>query len=84
VVHIRQGYSKDHRPDLNQVMLEMITEDSHGIPFAMRALDGNSSDKVSFEKMVVDHIEALSNTVTGTVVADNAINLNSFQANNIK
>ncbi len=88
VVHITQGYSKDHRPDLNQVMLEMITEDSHGIPLAMRALDGNSSDKVSFEKMVVDHIEALSNTVTGTVVADSAIytsdNLNSFQSNNIK
>ena len=88
VVHITQGYSKDHRPDLNQVILEMITEDSHGIPLSMRALDGNSSDKVSFEKMVVDHIEALSNTVTGIVVADSAIytadNLNSFQANNIK
>ena len=24
VVHIKKGYSKDHRPDLNQVMLEMI------------------------------------------------------------
>ena len=88
VVHITQGYSKDHRPDLNQVMLEMITEDSYGIPLAMRALDGNSSDKVSFEKMVVDHIEALSSTVTGTVVADSAIytadNLNSFKTNNIK
>lgn len=88
VVHITQGYSKDHRPDLNQVMLEMICENSHGIPLAMRALDGNSSDKVSFEKMVVDHIEALNNTVTGTVVADSAIytanNLVSFESNNIK
>ena len=88
VVHITKGYSKDHRPDLNQVMLEMICENSHGIPLAMRALDGNSSDKVSFEKMVVDHIEALNSTVTGTIVADSAIytsdNLNSFKTNNIK
>lgn len=88
VVHITKGYSKDHRPDLNQVMLEMICESAHGIPVAMRALDGNSSDKVSFEKMVVDHVEALRSSVTGTVVADSAIytadNLISFQTNNIK
>jgi transposase len=88
VVHITKGYSKDHRPDLNQVMLEMICENSHGIPVAMRALDGNSSDKISFEKMVIDHIESLSKTTTGTVVADSAIytanNLKSFQNNNIK
>jgi transposase len=88
VVHITKGYSKDHRPDLNQVMLEMICENSHGIPLAMRALDGNSSDKVSFEKMVVDHIESLNKTTTGTVVADSAIytadNLGSFRNNNIK
>jgi len=88
VVHITKGYSKDHRPDLNQVMLEMICENSYGIPLAMRALDGNSSDKISFEKMVIDHVEALNNTTTGTVVADSAIytaeNLNSFKINNIK
>jgi transposase len=87
VVHITKGYSKDHRPDLNQVMLEMICENSHGIPSAMRALDGNSSDKVSFEKMVIDHVEALNKTSTGTVVADSAIytsnNLVSFKMNNI-
>ena len=87
VVHITKGYSKDHRPDLNQVMLEMICENSHGIPLAMRPLDGNSSDKVSFEKMIVDHVEALSKTTTGTVVADSAVytadNLASFKANNI-
>ena len=88
VVHITKGYSKDHRPDLNQVMLEMICENSHGIPLAMRALDGNSSDKVSFEKMVIDHVESLNKTTTGIVVADSAIytadNLVSFRDNHIK
>ena len=88
IVHITKGYSKDHRPYLNQVMLEMICENSHGIPLAMRALDGNSSDKISFEKMVVDHIEALNSTATGTMVADSAIytadNIRSFKTNAIK
>ncbi len=88
VVHITKGYSKDHRPDLNQVMLEMICENSHGIPLAMRALDGNSSDKVSFEKMVIEHVESLNKTTTGIVVADSAIytadNLVSFRDNHIK
>ncbi len=26
VVHLRQGYSRDHRPDLNQVVLNVIVE----------------------------------------------------------
>ena len=26
VIHVTQGYSRDHRPDLNQVMLELIVE----------------------------------------------------------
>ena len=26
VVHITHGYSRDHRPDLNQVILELIME----------------------------------------------------------
>ena len=28
VIHITRGYSRDHRPDLNQVMLELIIEHS--------------------------------------------------------
>ena len=51
----------------------MICENSHITPLAMRVLDGNSLDKISFEKMVTDHIEALNNTATGTVVSDSAI-----------
>jgi len=26
VIHITQGYSRDHRPDLNQVILQLISE----------------------------------------------------------
>jgi transposase len=40
---ICHGYSKDHRPDLKQVMIgKIVTE--HGIPLVSLPLDGNTSD----------------------------------------
>ena len=42
VVHITHGYSRDHRPDLNQVMLELMVEHQAGIPVLMKPLSGNS------------------------------------------
>jgi len=35
VIHITQGYSRDHRPDLNQVILQLISENQAGIPLLM-------------------------------------------------
>ena len=42
-IQIKRGYSRDHRPDLNQVVLNLITENQAGIPlypmhFKMRVL----------------------------------------------
>jgi transposase len=48
VVHITRGYSRDHRPDLNQVMLELLVEHQAGIPLLMQPLSGNSSDAATF------------------------------------
>jgi transposase len=73
VIQITQGYSKDHRPDLNQVMLNLICENSSGIPVAMKALSGNASDKVEFEKMISEHVSLIANTSSATVVADSAL-----------
>jgi transposase len=30
-IHITKGYSRDHRPDLNQVSLQLIVEQQAGI-----------------------------------------------------
>jgi transposase len=46
------GYSKDHRPDLKQVTLSMTQMGSANIPVWMEALDGNSSDRSSFQETV--------------------------------
>jgi len=47
-VHITYGHSKDHRPDLKQVMVEMMVSQDGGIPLLFKSLDGNSSDNTVF------------------------------------
>ncbi len=59
LIHITQGYSRDHRPDLNQVVLELITENQASLPMMMQPLSGNSSDKATFEQSIHTHISHL-------------------------
>jgi transposase len=63
VVQITRGYSRDHRPDLNQVVLQLIVERQAGIPLLMDPLNGNSSDKVSFRDAIKAHIGQLKTDV---------------------
>jgi transposase len=74
IVHITQGYSRDHRPDLNQVMLELVVEHQAGIPVLMKPLSGNSSDSKAFGQVVSDHIAQLPPPFSSTyLVADSAL-----------
>src|SRR5919202_636005 len=74
VVHITQGYSRDHRPDLNQVMLELVVEHQAGIPVLMQPLSGNSHDGKAFGQVVSDHIAQLHPTAPPSyLVADSAL-----------
>lgn len=74
VIHITQGYSRDHRPDLNQVILQLISEHQAGIPLWMTALSGNSSDKASFRATLTTHLEQLRGGVgLSLMVADSAL-----------
>jgi transposase len=36
-IQLVRGYSRDHRPELNQVVLNLITENKAGIPVYMQA-----------------------------------------------
>ena len=81
VVHITHGYSRDHRPDLNQVMLELIVEHQAGIPVLMKPLSGNSSDAQEFGQVIRDHIAHLHTTYGATyLVADSAL----YSADNLQ
>jgi transposase len=74
VIHMTPGYSRDHRPDLNQVMLELIVEHQAGIPVLMKPLSGNSSDAQEFGQMIRAHIDQLHLTYGTTyLVADSAL-----------
>jgi transposase len=81
VVHITHGYSRDHRPDLNQVMLELIVEHQAGIPLLLKPLSGNSSDGKVFGQVVSDHIAQLQTIDSPTyLVADSAL----YNADNLQ
>ncbi len=51
---IKRGYSRDHRPDLKQCVLDLIVNNQEGIPLFMRTGDGNESDKAVFAKILVE------------------------------
>ena len=53
------GYSRDHRPDLNQVVLELICENRTGIPVYMQALSGNTNDAKAFATVIKHYIKSL-------------------------
>jgi transposase len=49
-ITITHGYSKDHRPDLKQAVLELVTSQDDGIPLMMKCFDGNASDNKIFKE----------------------------------
>ena len=58
-IQIMKGYSRDHRPDLNQAILQLICENTAGIPVYMAAASGNCNDMDSFKKIVKSHVQCL-------------------------
>ena len=74
VVRVTQGYSRDHRPDLNQVVAQFICENEAGIPLFMKALGGNGSDQADFRRTVSAHVGQLRADVgLEYLVADSAL-----------
>ena len=75
-ITITHGYSKDHRPDLKQVVLSLVVNGPSGIPICMEALSGNSSDKTSFHQ-TISQVEAFKKQIdlkqAYTWVADAAL-----------
>jgi transposase len=49
-ITITYGYSKDHRPDLKQAVLELMVSQDGGVPFGSKSWDGNTSDIEVFQE----------------------------------
>ena len=78
-VKITHGYSKDHRPDLKQVVVTLVTSQKGRIPLWLEALDGNNSDKHSFRKTVDTYCRHLTKGEKPWFVMDSA----AYTADNI-
>jgi transposase len=49
-IAITHGYSKDHRPDLKQAILELMVSQDGGVPLMSKSWDGNASDTQIFQE----------------------------------
>jgi transposase len=63
-IKITHGYSKDHRPDLKQAVLELMVSEDGGIPFMSKSFSGNGSDNNIFRERSNAIIEELENSPT--------------------
>jgi transposase len=59
---ITHGYSKDHRPDLKQAVLELMVSQDGGVPFVSKSWDGNTSDIQIFQERAQALMHAFTNT----------------------
>src|SRR5260370_419715 len=48
---VRRGYSRDHRPDCEQLVIALIVN-NEGFPFSYETFDGNRSDVSTMEKIL--------------------------------
>jgi transposase len=59
---LTHGYSKDHRPDLKQAVLELLVAQDGGVPLVSKSWDGNISDTRVFQERAEALISAFKTT----------------------
>ena len=59
---ITHGYSKDHRPDLKQAVLELMVSQDGGVPLVSKSWDGNTSDTRVFQERAEALMRAFKDT----------------------
>ena len=73
-IRICRGYSRDHRPDLNQAILLLMTENQAGLPMFMASTSGNVTDKTNFKEVVRQHLKSFKAALEARYfVADSAL-----------
>jgi transposase len=72
MIRITHGYSRDHRPDLKQVVAQIITSHKSNLPVWLEVLSGNSSDKESFSESVKAYCKHLAGEKKPYFVMDSA------------
>ena len=60
IIKISQGYSRDHRPDLKQCVLNLIVSSDGEIPVFMKPGNGNQSDKKEFASLSKEYKQRIN------------------------
>src|SRR4029079_12356409 len=72
--NVTHGFSKDHRPDLKQVVVELLVSQDGGIPLVVKSWDGNASDTKIFKERSQAIIERLEKTdLVDYLIADSKL-----------
>ena len=74
VIEVTYGYSRDHREDLKQWMVALVTS-GEGVPQFLQPLDGNASDRCALLEVIstlTQHLQESGET-PGIYVADSAL-----------
>ncbi len=77
-ITITQGYSRDHRPDLKQFIIDLMCSGDGDVPLYLRVADGNESDRGVFASLIRDFRQEWN--IDALFVADAAL----YSADNIK
>jgi transposase len=77
-IHITHGYSRDHRPDLKQFIIDLICSGDGDVPLYLRVADGNETDKAVFAQLMQEFRQQFS--LDALMVADSAL----YSASNLK
>jgi len=70
-IRLTHGYSRDHRPDLKQFVVDLMCTGEGGIPLFLRVADGNEADQAAFAGLI-RRFEAQLN-LEALFVADSAL-----------
>jgi len=70
-ITITYGYSRDHRPDLKQFIIERICSGDGDIPIFLKLASGNQADSSCFGQIAVEYQKQLE--VNSLIVADSAL-----------
>lgn len=70
-IHITHGYSRDHRPDLKQFMVDLMCSGDGDIPLYLRVGSGNETDSAVFAQLILEFKQQWN--VDALFVADAAL-----------
>jgi transposase len=70
-IRITHGYSRDHRPELKQFVVDLMCTGDGGIPLFLRVADGNEADQATFAKLLAEFKMRLN--FDALFVADSAL-----------